>query len=361
MNPRSIIFECTTRCNHACAYCYNVWLGGEYPQVGVPPRPYPLQEGTTGGLGCDRVDCGEHGELDTDETQEIVRRAIDGSECEAFTFTGGEPLLRRDLDVLVACADERDVQTNVITNGSLLTPERIASLMAAGVDVFQISLPSADRGVFEQITGSPHFDRVTEAIVDVQLAGANAAVVVVVGKPNLHALRETLEMACALGVSGVMLNRVNIGGRGIAQREELLLTRDMLAEMLEVANQAAEELGLTVASAIPIPPCVLDTSRFDHVQFSQCPAGSDMTYVTVDPVGNVRTCNHSPLVIGNLLHEPLADILSKPSSLDLFAHRPKRCAKCKHWDDCHAGCRAAALVTYGTLDALDPILDARRA
>ena len=333
MKPQSVIFECTARCNHACLYCYNVWYGGEYSRD----------------------------ELGTAVTEEIIRRAIRESGCEVFTITGGEPLLRDDLEQLAACARDCGAQVNVITNGSPLTQERIAALIAAGVDVFQISLPSADRDVYERLTGSPHLDRVTEAIVDVQLAGANAAVVVVVAKPNLHTLRETLEMVCALGVSGVMLNRVNIGGRGIAQREELLLTRDMLAEMLEVANQAAEELGLTVASAIPIPPCVLDTSRFDHVQFSQCPAGSDMTYVTVDPVGNVRTCNHSPLVIGNLLHEPLADILSKPSSLDLFAHRPKRCAKCKHWDDCHAGCRAAALVTYGTLDALDPILDARRA
>ena len=328
MRLRSIIFECTARCNHACSYCYNVWLGGEYPWT----------------------------ELGTDQTKEIVHRAIDGSECDAFTFTGGEPLLRDDLEMLVACADERDVQTNVITNASLLTQERIAALMAAGVDVFQISLPSADRGLFERLTGSTHFDRVTEAIVDVQLAGANAVVVVVVGKPNLHTLRATLEMVCALGVGGVMLNRVNLGGRGLAHREELTLTHEMLDEMLCVANHAAGELGLSISCAIPIPPCALDTSRFEHVQFSSCPAGSDLTYVTVDPGGNVRTCNHSPLVIGSLLDEPLDDILARPAAFDLFAHRPERCAKCKHWESCHGGCRAAALVTYGTMDADDPVL-----
>jgi len=95
------------RCNLACTYCH------EYDKHS-PPVP----------------------------TDEMLRR-IDKL-CELgtsiITFSGGEPTLHPDLDRLIRCARSGGAIVTIITNGYLLTPDRIRRLNAAGLDYLQISI-----------------------------------------------------------------------------------------------------------------------------------------------------------------------------------------------------------------------------
>jgi MoaA/NifB/PqqE/SkfB family radical SAM enzyme len=99
------------RCNLSCAYCT------EYDAVS---QPVPLD------LMLRRVD--RLGELGT----------------AAVTFSGGEPLLHPDLEAMVARARRSRMLTSLNTNGSLLSPERIAGLNAAGLDHLQISIDNVE-------------------------------------------------------------------------------------------------------------------------------------------------------------------------------------------------------------------------
>ncbi len=77
---QSLIFEVTQRCNHACLHCYNVWQGeNSYPR----------------------------GELDTARTIDLLAKALDETICHHVTLTGGEPLLRKDLPVILEFLQER--------------------------------------------------------------------------------------------------------------------------------------------------------------------------------------------------------------------------------------------------------------
>ena len=75
---QTLIFEVTQRCNHACLHCYNVWVGPER-LAGDYPR----------------------GELDTAQTLALLNKALDEVRCDHVTLTGGEPLLREDLGLLI--------------------------------------------------------------------------------------------------------------------------------------------------------------------------------------------------------------------------------------------------------------------
>ncbi|HEX4749297.1 MAG TPA: radical SAM protein [Bryobacteraceae bacterium] len=95
------------RCNLACTYC------NEYDKDS-PPVPTDVM--------LRRID--KLGELGT----------------SIITFSGGEPTLHPDLDALIAHARRHDAIVTIITNGLLLTPERIESLNKAGLDYLQISI-----------------------------------------------------------------------------------------------------------------------------------------------------------------------------------------------------------------------------
>ena len=97
----SMLYEVTPRCNLRCVHCYNVWKDGvDYPED----------------------------ELPTGRAKTLVRKAIKDSRCTQFTFTGGEPLLRDDLEELVALAKSLCDYVVLITNGTLLPEDRIAVL-----------------------------------------------------------------------------------------------------------------------------------------------------------------------------------------------------------------------------------------
>jgi MoaA/NifB/PqqE/SkfB family radical SAM enzyme len=95
------------RCNLSCAYC------NEYDDVS---KPVPT------GTMISRLD----------------RLAALGTTI--VTFSGGEPLLHPDLDMLIAHVRSRGILAGMITNGYLLTPQRVKQLNDAGLDHMQISI-----------------------------------------------------------------------------------------------------------------------------------------------------------------------------------------------------------------------------
>lgn len=105
--PVNVHLVATRRCNLACTYC------NEYDAISPPVPADDLRR---------RVD--------------QVARLGTG----IVTITGGEPLLHPDLEAVVARIRARGMIATVITNGYLLTRDRIDRLNAAGLDHLQISI-----------------------------------------------------------------------------------------------------------------------------------------------------------------------------------------------------------------------------
>jgi radical SAM protein with 4Fe4S-binding SPASM domain len=178
---------------------------------------------------------------------------------------------------------------------------------------------------------------------------------------NLPDLYETIKLAFAFGSRGMMLNRFNPGGRGRAYLDELLPTADEMNRALEVANAAAAEFDFPISCSIAMPPCLIEHRAYLNLHFGFCAAGTDRAYYTLDPLGNLRPCNHTPTILGNLLDEPFADLVA-PGRLAPFVEAvPAFCDPCALRDICQGGCKAAAQVCYGSLTAEEPFLRHNRA
>jgi radical SAM protein with 4Fe4S-binding SPASM domain len=335
LHQAHFVFELTQRCNHDCQHCYNAWKN---------PVGYPV------------------GELDTAETLHILARMLDGTGATLVSLTGGEPLLRPDLDDIVALLGSRGVAVNLITNGTLLTDAAIARLTPDRVSIFELPLLSSEREIHDRMSGSAGaFDKVTAAMAELKLRGARVVGVFVATKLNLATWRATAELAVALGLDGVMFNRFNPGGRG---RDNIALLQASPAELqsaLDEAERISEQYDLPISCSIAMPPCLFDTGRYKRLTFGFCAAGTERAYYTLDPLGNVRPCNHSPTILGNILSSGFSDLARSGKARSFNEARPAFCAGCELEMQCQGGCKAAAEACCGSLWDMDPYLGAFQA
>lgn len=323
---RSVAFEVTQKCNQDCVFCYNVWKCRDYPQ----------------------------GQLDTPQTLDLIDRIIRGYRPQVLTFTGGEPLLRQDLTQLIKHASRR-CSCNLITNGTLMTEDLAYELVDCGVRTFEFTLLSTDRDIHNRLVGRDSFDELIEAIASVRAAGGNVATTFVAMKNNIHTWADTLELNAALGVSGILFNRFNVGGAGIEHASELMPSVEDLKEALKVANEGVERFGISISSGVPVPPCIIDRSAYKNIHFPDCPVGTYKAYPTVDPMGNVRPCNHASTILGNLFESSFKSILRSETALTYGRSIPEECKNCKDLKTCRGGCRAASEVC-GNACGVDPFV-----
>ena len=325
---RSVVFEVTQRCNQDCVFCYNVWKRDGYPRA----------------------------ECDTSQALRILDRTITTYRPAVITFSGGEPLMRPDICELVQHATRRGAICNLITNGTLLTDKLAVDLLEAGVRNFEFTLLSAEREVHNGMVRRDSFDTLIEAIASVSAARGTVTTTFVATKRNIHTWPDTLELNAALGVSAILFNRFNIGGAGVEGASDLTLSAIELRNALAAADEGAGRYGISISCGTPVPPCVVDRTQYKRVHFTDCAVGTRRAYPTVDPAGNVRPCNHSPTILGNILTTGLPAILRSDGASEYAAGHPKACRDCASVKTCRGGCRAAAEVC-GDPGGLDPFVD----
>ena len=331
---RTLIYEITQRCNHACLHCYNVWHPDPQGRSAYP-----------------------RGELDAAQALALLNKALDETRCDHVTLTGGEPLLRPDLPQILDLLRARDVGVTIISNGRLLTGATVADLLGRGVGLFELPLLSRRREVHDRLSGSQGaFDAVLSAMSHIRYRSGQFVAVFVATRVNIPDLHDAIRLAFAFGSRGMMLNRFNPGGRGRAYLDELLPTAEEMRQALAVADAASAELGFPISCSIALQPCLIDHDAYPHLHFGFCAVGTERAYYTLDPLGNLRPCNHTSTILGSLWQESFADLIA-PERLAAFAEAvPAFCAPCVLRDVCQGGCKAAAEVCYGSLEAEEPFL-----
>jgi pyrroloquinoline quinone biosynthesis protein E len=121
--PLALLAELMHRCPLRCPYCSN-----------------PLELSRAGA------------ELDTATWKRVLNEAA-GVGVLQVHFSGGEPLVRRDLVEFVRHAADVGLYGNLITSGIRLDPGRLAGLVEAGLEHVQLSLQDADIASGDRIAG----------------------------------------------------------------------------------------------------------------------------------------------------------------------------------------------------------------
>jgi len=287
--PKSFVIELTRRCNNRCLYCY-------------------LPEGPSA-QNCQRD---RSSEMSTREVIDAISKLRGEAPVQSIALSGGEPLLREDLPEILSFLQNQGIAPVIITNGTLLTQERVASL-GTGV-TYEITLLSYRREVHDRLAGRRGaWDAVVDGMANVRKARGRFVAVIVATRLNSADVPKTAELTIALGASALMYNRMNLGAHNIRQADRLLPTAAMIRENLDTLEELSEQYRLPVAATVAIEPCVIDTRKYKQIHFAWCPLAGEGSYFTIDPRGNVRICNHSHVILGNL---------KKDSFTDLYYHHP---------------------------------------
>jgi radical SAM protein with 4Fe4S-binding SPASM domain len=337
--PKSFVIELTKRCNNHCVYCY-------------------LAEGPAS------QDCegDRSSEMSTQEVTHTIAKLCDEAPVQSLALSGGEPLLRDDIPEILSFMRNKGISPVVITNGTLLSQERVAS---AGPDVtYEITLLSYRREVHDQLAGRRGaWDAAVDGMANVRQAKGDFVAVFVATKLNSTDVRKTAELAIALGASGLMYNRMNLGAHNLRHVDRLLPTVGMIRENLDTLEELSARYQLPVAVSVVIEPCVIDTRKYKHLHFGWCPLAGEGSYFTIDPQGNLRVCNHSGVTLGNLKQDRFIDIYDNHPYVRAF--RDTWPAECESCDPelralCCGGCKASAEQCYGSLSRVDPFVTISR-
>lgn len=118
----------------------------------------------------------------------------------SIILLGGEPLIRKDLEIIIQHIRKYNIDVNIATNGILATLERAKSLVAAGADKFQISIEGHNPELNDPVRGENSFFKIIEGATNLKLAGAHVTLSATISKRNymhverLHALARTLNV-----------------------------------------------------------------------------------------------------------------------------------------------------------------------
>lgn len=328
-------FELVSGCDQRCGHCYNVWNAkGDEPQAGYPK-----------------------GQLDDERFLFMMEKAVKESGADHITITGGEPLLRRNaLEVIEhACSLVSSVQ--LITNGSHVTEAVADRLAKAKVRSVQLTLLSADRDLHDRLKGAVCFDDTLRSAVRLWERGVPVQVCFVALKENWQELESVMELCFALGVKALSYNRMSATGWSVREIERLMPEVAEVEANLATADRLAREYGMHVATAMPIPPCLVRYERYPSVHFGFCSVGSASPNLTIDALGNVRSCNLSSGILGNILEKPWSKIYPAPYVKQFVKDVPEMCKGCHYERSCQGGCKESGYATYGAHSHPEPFLN----
>jgi radical SAM protein with 4Fe4S-binding SPASM domain len=326
-----IVFEITRACNLDCLYCYNIWkrAGG----AGNPAHSYA-------------------------RAIRALKKLFARTHVERVVMTGGEPFLAERFPELVLFCRRHGKGVTIISNGNAAEKDSYKTMINLGVDLFEFPLHSHNPEVHDALTEvAGSWSRALRSIQEVTVLGARVIPVIVLTRLNATEIGETLKFIEGLGLKRIMLNRFSIGGRGISECQRLSMGRQELQSAFEEAGRAGDSLGLSLTSNVCVPLCFLGSKDIPGIRFTTCAYEPTLLPLTMDIEGNIRLCNHSPTIVGNVFREDLDAMFRSPFAQAWRNTVPEECSACTEGPRCLGGCRAASEQMGRTLVHWDPVLD----
>ena len=219
-------------------------------------------------------------------------------------LTGGEPLLRDDLEDIIASIDNRSMPI-IFTTGYKLTRDRVKGLKNAGLEIPVISLDHYSAKVHDKCRRKEGiFDDALNAIKLFQDEGFYVAVSFVPDKPLVSDRREifkVIEFFKDIGINDMRLTSPILSGKLTSKPEERL-SGENVGTIFEIQKKCTRTKGY---------PGVFAYDFFESEKYYGCGAG--FNYMFIDSQGNVCPCDFTMMSFGNILERPIQEIWEETS------------------------------------------------
>lgn len=323
--PTTLLAELTYRCPLHCPYCSN-----------------PLE--------MSRAEA----ELSTNDWKRVFTQARDLGVLQ-LGLSGGEPLVRKDLEELVAHARQEGLYTTLVTSALGLTRQRAERLKAAGIDHIQISFQDTDQGNADRIAGIKLGRQKQEAAALVKELDLAFSVNVVLHRGNLDRLAEIIAFAAEAGADRLELANTQYYGWALKNRHMLMPTREQVERSRGIAEKALAEYRGRMQIIYVLPDY--------YEQYPKpCYGGWGSVYILMTPDGRALPCHGATQIPGlefvDVRQHDLAWIWRQSPIFNAFrgdAWMQEPCRSCPRKAHDFGGCRCQAFALTGDARATDPV------
>jgi PqqA peptide cyclase len=324
--PLWLLAEITYRCPLHCAFCYN-------------PTDY---------------DKHTQNELDTKTWIKVLNQARDLGALQ-LGISGGEPLLRDDIEIIVEEAHQLGYYSNLITSGVGLTDKRIDAFKKGGLDHIQLSMHDITEEINNFITNTKTFELKKKVAAMIKDRGYPMVLNVVIHRYNIDHVKEILEMAEALGADYVELANTQYYGWSLINRNQLMPTKEQIDHAELVTNQFRDRVGNKMKVFFVVPDYFAERPK-------KCMNGWGEVFMIVTANGDVLPC-HSARVLPNMVFPNVKDDELKGAWYDSPAFNKFRgdewmkepCRTCPEKENELGGCRCQAFLLTGDAASADPV------
>ncbi|WP_428311790.1 pyrroloquinoline quinone biosynthesis protein PqqE [Hydrocarboniphaga sp.] len=325
--PFWLLCELTYQCPLHCAFCYNP------------------------------VDFAKHeDELSTEDWLRVLRegRELGAVQCG---FSGGEPLMRKDLEILVAEARKLGYYSNLITSGIGLSEQRIAALKQAGLDHIQLSFQDSTREVNDFLSSTRTFDLKRRAAELIKSQAYPMVMNCVIHRLNIDHVERIIELAVELDADYLELANVQFYAWAKINRDQLLPTREQLQRAEAVTQQWREKLGNRMKLLFVVPD-------YYETRPKKCMNGWGSVFLTVTADGLALPCHTARMLPGlafpSVREHGLRDIWYESEGFNRYrgdSWMQEPCRSCPEKARDHGGCRCQAYMLAQDPAAADPVCD----
>jgi pyrroloquinoline quinone biosynthesis protein E len=323
--PTTLLAELTHRCPLHCPYCSN-----------------PLEMVRA------------QGEMSTEDWKRIFTQARELGVLQ-LGLSGGEPMVRKDLEELAIHARGLGLYTTLVTSGLGLTRVRAERLREAGLEHIQISIQDADPEIAEKIAGVSSVKQKQAAAAIVKELGFAFSINVVLHRANLDRIGAIIELAAGLGADRLELANTQYYGWAIENRAMLMPTREQLARAQATAEDAMRRYKGKMQILFVLP------DYFEKYP-KPCYGGWGKLYLVVAPDGKVLPC-HGATQITTLTFDSARDrslewIWQESAAFNAFRGDDwmrEPCRSCPRKTVDFGGCRCQAFALTGAAENTDPV------
>ena len=324
--PLWLLAEITYRCPLHCAFCYNPTNYADYTK----------------------------NELGTEEWIKVLRDARKLGALQ-LGISGGEPLLRDDIEDIVIEANHLCYYSNLITSGVGLTEKRIDAFKSGGLDHIQLSMHDITEEISNFVTDTSTFKLKQKVAAMIKDRDYPMVLNVVIHRYNIGHIKEILEMAEALGADYVELANTQYYGWSLINRNQLMPTKEQIDEAEKITNEFRKYIGNKMKIFFVVPDYYAERPK-------KCMNGWGEVFMIVTANGDVLPC-HSARVLPdmnfpNVTNNDLKEIWYDSSAFNKYRGddwMKEPCRSCSEKENDLGGCRCQAFLLTGDAEAADPI------
>jgi pyrroloquinoline quinone biosynthesis protein E len=324
--PLWLLAELTYRCPLQCPYCSN---------------PLEIAKYTN--------------EISTEDWVRVMQQARKMGATQ-MGFSGGEPLVRQDLEELIQEARHLGYYTNLITSGVGMDEARVKRFKDAGLDHIQISFQASNEELNNFLGGTKSFQHKYEMARIVKKYEYPMVLNIVIHRKNIEQMRDILDMTVELNADYVELASTQYYGWSHINVDQLLPTREQLIKAEKIAMEYQEKLKGKCKIIYVIPDYYENRPK-------PCMNGWGAIFLTIAPDGTALPCHEAgqlPIEFPNVKDYSIEELWNDSPGFNHFRGfdwMKEPCRSCPEKEKDFGGCRCQAFMMTGDAANADPVCD----